>query len=346
MHSENARVRLLMVDDEADGFERVGALLQVRGWRVEGERVSTSEAFRRRLAEEDWDVVLSERVLPGWGGRDVLTVVRALSDAPQVVVFSHIPEDAEAEHLLREGAADYVSKANPARLAPAIARSVRDATLRRELRSVRTALREEQAKLLARRALSEGEQRYRGLFHESVAAIAVFDSNKRFVDVNQAGLDLLGYPRDELLRLAMPDVDADPAAVMPAHRELLSGGRLRNYRHRLRRKDGRVITVLNNSRPITAAGGTIVGLLSTLIDVTDLELAQERVRLQGEQLRMALEAADMVTWHLEVATGRLTYSTNLAALSGADGLTPYVTLDRFVLELHPEDREPAKRAID
>jgi len=84
-------------------------------------------------------------------------------------------------------------------------------------------------------ALRKSEEQYRGIFDESVAAIFLFDSAKRFVDSNQAGLDLLGYSREELIHMGIPDVDADPVVVLTAHEQLLSGGRLINYEHRLRR---------------------------------------------------------------------------------------------------------------
>ena len=110
-------------------------------------------------------------------------------------------------------------------------------------------------------------------------------TRKNFINSNQAGLDLLGYSREELLSMRIPDVDADPAAVLPAHEELLSGGRLINYEHSLRRKDGTVVSVLNNSRPLTDSQGNVTGMLSTLIDITERKRAEaERERLE-EQLQ-------------------------------------------------------------
>lgn len=100
-------------------------------------------------------------------------------------------------------------------------------------------------------ALKASEQKYKGLFDESIAAIYVFDDNKNFLDSNQAGIDLLGYSKKELLNMSIPDVDVDPIAVLPAHEQLLGGDRIINYEHQLKRKDGKIITVLNNSRPIT-----------------------------------------------------------------------------------------------
>lgn len=130
--------------------------------------------------------------------------------------------------------------------------------------------------------LRESEEKYRGVFDGSVAAIYLFDNDKRFVDSNDAGLKLLGYSRRELLAMRIPDVDADPEAVFPAHRELAEGGRLVNYEHRLRHKNGKVVTVLNNSRPLTDHEGNVVGMLSTLIDISERKRAQDALTEREE----------------------------------------------------------------
>jgi PAS domain S-box-containing protein len=141
----------------------------------------------------------------------------------------------------------------------------------------------------AERLVKEIDTKYRGLFDESIAAVYVFDAQKKFIDSNQAGLDLLGYSRDELLQMSIPEVDADPKIVLPAHKRLLSGKRIINYEHQLKRKDGSIITVLNNSRAITDASGHVVGMQSTLIDITQRKQAEEDLRKAHEQLERRVE---------------------------------------------------------
>ncbi|MDP8208467.1 MAG: PAS domain S-box protein [Candidatus Electryonea clarkiae] len=138
---------------------------------------------------------------------------------------------------------------------------------------------------LVEEALWANEEKYRGLFDESVAAVYVFDTEKNFLDTNQSGLDLLGYPRDELLKLSIPDVDADTEVVLPAHQKLLGGDRLVDYEHKLIRKDGTIITVLNNSKSLTDSDGNVVGMQSTLIDITKRKLAEEEAEKSRKQLR-------------------------------------------------------------
>ncbi|PKN38189.1 MAG: hypothetical protein CVU62_04850 [Deltaproteobacteria bacterium HGW-Deltaproteobacteria-2] len=141
----------------------------------------------------------------------------------------------------------------------------------------------------AEEALRASEEKYRGIFDESITAIYIFDTKKNFIDSNQAGLDLLGYSKEELMRMSIPDVDDDPVNVLPAHQELFDGGRLINYEHKLRRKDGSIITVLNNSRPLTDSQGNIIGMLSTLIDITERKQAEAEIAVLSNALKLALD---------------------------------------------------------
>ena len=144
---------------------------------------------------------------------------------------------------------------------------------------------------LAEERLKQSEERYRGIFDESVTTIYLFDKDKRFIDSNQAGLDLLRYSREELLSMSIPDVDADTAVVQPAHQHLLTGDRIINYQHGLRRKDGRIITVLNNSRPLKDVQGNVIGMQSTLIDITERKQAEQALRSKSDFLTKLVETA-------------------------------------------------------
>ncbi|MCB1128753.1 MAG: PAS domain S-box protein, partial [Verrucomicrobiae bacterium] len=224
--------------------------------------------------------------------------------------------------------------------------------VRESLETIAASAGEAIARLQGREALRRSEERYRGIFDESVVAIYVFDEQKRFVDSNQAGLDLLGYSREELLQLSIPDVDADPLVVLPAHERLLSGGRLINYEHRLRRKDGSIITVLNNSRPLTDVHGTPVGMQSTLIDITERkraeEVLQERLRLQDQLAQVAATVPGLIYSFRLRPDGSLSVPFTTGMITEIYGLRPEDVREdatRLLAHVHPDDREAFDRSI-
>jgi PAS domain S-box-containing protein len=59
-------------------------------------------------------------------------------------------------------------------------------------------------------ALKESEERYRVLFETAKDAIFLTDEVGRFVDVNKAACNSLGYGREELLELSISEIDAEP----------------------------------------------------------------------------------------------------------------------------------------
>ena len=73
--------------------------------------------------------------------------------------------------------------------------------------------------------LRESEARYRRLFATVSDAIVVFDGEtKQFVGVNDAAVRLYGYSREELLRLGLLDISAQPEESRIAAEEALDDG--------------------------------------------------------------------------------------------------------------------------
>ncbi|UCF30041.1 MAG: PAS domain S-box protein [bacterium] len=60
-----------------------------------------------------------------------------------------------------------------------------------------------------REDLSQSEERYRNIFSHAACGIFFVDQNGNYLDANPAALDMLGYSRDELLRLNTRELSAD-----------------------------------------------------------------------------------------------------------------------------------------
>ena len=100
--------RVLIVDDEQSIRRTLSMFLE-----REGHAVSTAEDANQAqsiMEAGDWDVVVSDIMMPGPGGVDLLRMIRAHNPATQVVLITGEPDVDTASEAVRLGAYDYLSK--------------------------------------------------------------------------------------------------------------------------------------------------------------------------------------------------------------------------------------------
>jgi DNA-binding NtrC family response regulator len=132
---------LLVVDDEPSARTTLALLLRKRGHRVtEAEAVADAT---KRLAEEVFDVVVTDLRMPDGDGLDVLQAARAQADAPDVILLTAYAEWKSAKDAIRLGALDYFEKGQePEELYRRIDNALAGRALRRENENLRAQLRE------------------------------------------------------------------------------------------------------------------------------------------------------------------------------------------------------------
>ena len=137
----------------------------------------------------------------------------------------------------------------------------------------------EHARLLDQVRASEA--RYRGLFEGIDDAIIVADASGRFIDVNPAASALLGYTREELLRMQVGDLGAgDPAPHRERFAALQRAGRWHGEVD-LRRADGTVVPTESWQRVVELPGDTVY--VSVWRDISERRALEQ---LQREVLAM------------------------------------------------------------
>lgn len=116
-------IRLLHLEDSEPDHVVAMAYLMRSGINAEARRIETQAEFEVALTEP-WDIVLSDYHLPGFGGLEALQMLRASGrQLPFILVSGQIGEDTAVE-AMRNGASDYLLKANLTRLAPAIEHAI------------------------------------------------------------------------------------------------------------------------------------------------------------------------------------------------------------------------------
>ena len=132
---------LFVVDDEASARTTLALLLRRRGHRVE--EADGVASATKRLAEQTFDLVVTDLRMPDGDGLDVLQAARAQADAPEVILLTAYAEWKSAKEAIRLGALDYFEKGQePEELFHRIDNALASRALRRENANLKAQLRE------------------------------------------------------------------------------------------------------------------------------------------------------------------------------------------------------------
>ncbi len=141
-------LRLLLVEDSEDDAALLLRVLRRDGYAVTFRRVETAEALFAALADETWDLVISDYSLPQFSGPRALALFKERGlDIPFIVVSGAVGEEA-AVALMKSGANDFVTKGNLERLPPVVRRELADAEMRGRERRAAAEKQQLQAQLL------------------------------------------------------------------------------------------------------------------------------------------------------------------------------------------------------
>lgn len=134
-------LRVLVVEDSEDDTLLLIHELRQGGYEPAWTRVDSARAMADAL-DGEWDLVLADYTLPGFGGPAALELLKARgSDLPLIMVSGIVGEETAVESL-HAGARDFIPKDNLRRLLPAARRELAEAKSRAERRKAEDALRE------------------------------------------------------------------------------------------------------------------------------------------------------------------------------------------------------------
>jgi two-component system response regulator HydG len=136
---------VLIVDDETSNLESLGKIFEREGWRVALAR--SGAAALDALRAERAAVVVTDLMMPGMGGDELLRAVKALAPESEVVLMTAYGTVETAVAAMKEGAYDFLTK--PVKR-HAIVKSVRQALERASLVAENRALKARLAELSPR----------------------------------------------------------------------------------------------------------------------------------------------------------------------------------------------------
>ena len=207
------KINVLLIEDSEDDAVLINRELKNAGFKLNINRVETADAMKKAMEETDWDIVISDYVLPEFGGKEALKILRdSDADIPFIVVSGKIGEDTAVE-AMKTGADDYIMKDNLKKLVPAVKRELQDYETKREEIKAKEELEKYHSKLEdinkqlkneiaerkeAERDAIEVKEYLQNVIDSTSKIIISVNNNERVTIWNEKAEDITGYKRDDV----------------------------------------------------------------------------------------------------------------------------------------------------
>jgi PAS domain S-box-containing protein len=265
VESPEERARIVLADDNADMRDYVRRLLAAR---YEVEAVADGEAAIAAIGRSRPDLVLSDIMMPGLDGVELLARLRAdpqTSTLPIVLLSARAGEESRIAGM-QAGADDYLIKPFSAReLLARVESHMKMARFRRD----------------AIDTLRESEARFRNMADNAPFMIWVTEADATCTFLSRSWYDFTGQTSETSLGFGWLDAihPDDRAAVRSAF--LTANARCEAFRleYRLRQHDAEYRWALNAAAPRFGEQGEFLGYIGSVIDITERKHAEETQQL-------------------------------------------------------------------
>lgn len=313
-----ATLRVLMVEDSQDDALLILRELRRFGFDLSSQRVESAVAMRAALCDQSWDLILSDYVIPGFGGLEALLIAQQNGiQTPFILLSNKVSEETLVE-AMRLGASDFIMKDHLSRLGPAVRRELADA--------------------LTRQRLSQVQVEWRTALDAVQDAIFVHAPDFRIVRANLAYAALAKLPIADVIGKVywqvFPKLDGPlPSCANSEERRSL-------VEERVTLESGEIFT--SRSFSIKDESGAHAYSVHVMQNMTERSRSETALRLSEARYRSFVELTDQYAW-VTAADGSIVEDIPLwRALTGQS--QEQVKGRGWNDVVHPDDRERAANA--
>ncbi|MCE5282560.1 MAG: PAS domain S-box protein, partial [Deltaproteobacteria bacterium] len=170
-------------------------------------------------------------------------------------------------------------------------------------------IRDIRERLKSQEALSKSEERYRGIFENTIVGIFQSTTDGRYLTVNKALAGMFGYDSPEQMITSVTDIGAqlyyDPEERRRAMKILTATDRLVRFETRFRRRDGLAIWAVINSRSVKDANGQVLFIEGIIEDITERRKVEEALIQSEERFSKAFRSSPILQAMTTLYEGRI-----------------------------------------
>ena len=269
-------LHLLILEDNPADAELAVRELEKEGFVVKWSLVETEEAFRDALNQRP-DIILADYSLPSFDGLSALKIKQEIVPEIPLVILSGTIGEEIAVKCIKSGATDYVLKDKLFRLGPVVKRALKEALILRERKQ-------------AEEELEESEERYRNLIESTYDLIQSVAPDGRFLFVNRAWQETLGYTEAELPGINLWKI-IHPQSLSHCRKifsQVIKGKSIKNTQTTFVTRDGSPIQVEGNMTG-RYMDGKLIATHGFFRDITERKQAEKELRQSYKKLRKMLK---------------------------------------------------------
>jgi PAS domain S-box-containing protein len=199
---------------------------------------------------------------------------------------------------------------------------------------------------MAEEALQESEQKYHTFFTTSRDCVFITTIDGKWVDFNDAAIELFGYnSREDLLKTGVPFMYAIPSDRDVHLRHIREREYSFEYPVDLRKKDGTIINTLITTVARKDSSGNTISFQGSIRDITQRKRAEEALRESEERLTLALAGGKLGLWDLDLSTMKMIVNDRSLEIIGKKRIDGPMTFEDWLSNLHPDDRKKVSEDI-
>lgn len=277
------KIRILHIDDNSYDRLLVKDALQRENDEFEVTEAPNREIFEKYIAEDNFDIVLSDFNILGYDGLQVLEKVRDKKPNLPVIIVTGTGSEEIAIQAMKMGAADYVLKSvkHIQGLAPTI-------------KTVLAHRKSQDDRKKAEEALRISEKKYRKLHESMIDGFSYIDMNGKILEYNESFQRMLGYNSQEILQLTYLDITPEKWHEFESgiiKEQVLIKGYSDVYEKEYIKKDGCIFPVELRTFLVKNENGENDGMWAIVRDITERKRAEEALRKSESRFRSYFESS-------------------------------------------------------